>query len=114
MNKNKGKKGPIYTVEWNPCKDEFIAIYGTMPAKATLFNSKSEPIYDFGTGPRNEVYFSPHGNIVAICGFGNLRGRLEIWNLSTQNKVPQEICSIQADDTTYFEWSPDSEHILTG
>jgi translation initiation factor 2A len=65
-----GKKGAIYTVEWNPTKDEFIVVYGTMPAKATLFNSKCEAIYDFGTGPRNEVFFSPHGNIVAICGFG--------------------------------------------
>ena len=33
-----------------------------MPAKATLFNSKCAALYDFGTGPRNEIYFSPHGN----------------------------------------------------
>lgn len=36
-----------------------------------------------------------------------------MWNLQTTNKVPQELCIIQADDTTYFEWSPDGEHILT-
>ena len=51
--------------------------------------------------------------LVCLAGFGNLRGRMEIWNLTTANKVPQELCSIQSDDTTYFEWCPDGEHILT-
>lgn len=36
-----------------------------------------------------------------------------MWNLTTQNKVPQELCSVQADDTTWFEWCPDGEHVLT-
>ena len=33
-----------------------------MPAKATLFNSKCEAIYDFGTGARNECFFNQLGN----------------------------------------------------
>ena len=33
-----------------------------MPAKATLYNTKCESIYDFGTGPRNAVHINPHGN----------------------------------------------------
>lgn len=33
-----------------------------MPAKVSLFNMKAEPIFDFGTGPRNLAYFNPHGN----------------------------------------------------
>lgn len=107
------KKGPIYAQEWNPVKDEFIVVYGTMPAKATLFNAKCVALYDFGTGPRNEIYFSPHGNVVCLAGFGNLAGRVEVWNLSANNRVPQELGVIQADDTTYFEWSADGEHILT-
>ena len=24
-----GKKGPIYSVEWNPKRDEFIVVYGS-------------------------------------------------------------------------------------
>jgi translation initiation factor 2A len=84
-----------------------------MPAKATLFNAKCEAIYDFGTGSRNECYFNKHGNLVCLAGFGNIRGRVEIWHVSSSSKVPQEICSFQADDTTFFEWSPDGEHILT-
>lgn len=33
-----------------------------MPAKATLFDLKCEPLFDFGTGPRNNVFYNPHGN----------------------------------------------------
>lgn len=33
-----------------------------MPAKATLFDLKCEPLFDFGTGPRNEVFYNPQGN----------------------------------------------------
>lgn len=97
------KKGPIYDLSWNPIRDEFIVVYGTMPAKATLFNNKGESIYDFGTGSRNEIFFNPHGNLVALAGFGNLRGIIEIWNLNTSNKVPQKLTDFLADDTTFFE-----------
>jgi len=107
------KKGPIYSLQWNPTRDEFIVVYGTMPAKATLFNSKCEAVYEFGTGARNECIFSPHGNLVCLAGFGNLRGRVEMWNLMTSNKVPAELCSVQADDTTFFEWAADGEHVIT-
>ncbi|CAF0707346.1 unnamed protein product [Brachionus calyciflorus] len=107
------KKGPIYALDWNPARDEFVVVYGTMPAKATLFNGKSEAIYDFGTGPRNECFYNHQGNLLCLAGFGNLRGRIELWNVSSSNKVPQEISAFQADDTTYFEWSPDGEHLMT-
>lgn len=107
------KKGPIYAIQWNPTRDEFVVVYGTMPAKATLFNAKCEAVYEFGTGARNDCYFSPHGSILCLAGFGNLRGRIEMWNLNTPNRVPKEMCSVQADDTTHFEWSPDGEHVLT-
>ena len=33
-----------------------------MPSKATLFNLKCEPIFDFGTGHRNVANFNPQGN----------------------------------------------------
>jgi translation initiation factor 2A len=107
------KKGPIYALEWNPCRDEFVVVYGTMPANATQFNAKCDALYEFGTGSRNECFFNPHGNLLCLAGFGNLRGRVEIWNLIGANKVPQEVSSFQVDDTTYFQWSPDGEHILT-
>ena len=33
-----------------------------MPAKATIYNLKCDPIFDFGTGPRNAAYYNPQGN----------------------------------------------------
>ena len=33
-----------------------------MPSKATLFNCKCEPVYDFGTGHRNIARFNSQGN----------------------------------------------------
>ena len=84
-----------------------------MPAKATLFDGKCQAIYDFGTGSRNELYFNPHGSLVCLAGFGNLRGQVEVWHLNTPNRVPAQLTTFQADDTTYFEWSPDGQHILT-
>lgn len=61
-----------------------------MPAKASLFNLKCEPIYDFGTGPRNSIYYNPQGNILLLAGFGNLRGNVEIWDSNTKKIVGKE------------------------
>lgn len=104
-----GKKGPIYAIDWNPNSLQFSVVYGYMPAKATLFDLKCEPIFDFGTGPRNTVHYNAHGNIICLAGFGNLRGQLEFWDL----KQLREINKIQASDSTMFEWCPDGQHFVT-
>ncbi|EDO39938.1 predicted protein [Nematostella vectensis] len=104
-----GKKGPIYDVAWSPTLQEFCVVYGYMPAKATLYNHRCDAVFDFGTGPRNEIHYNPHGNILCLTGFGNLRGWMEFWS----RKDLKMISKPQASDTTYFEWSPDGEHILT-
>lgn len=51
------KNGPIYDVAWSPNSTEFCVVYGFIPAKATVFNLKCDPVFDFGTGPRNAVYY---------------------------------------------------------
>lgn len=33
-----------------------------MPAKATLFSLKGDSLFDFGSGPRNEILYCPFGN----------------------------------------------------
>ncbi|XP_006813202.1 eukaryotic translation initiation factor 2A-like [Saccoglossus kowalevskii] len=103
------KKGPIYSVDWNPNSSDFCVVYGFMPAKATLYNLKCDPVFDFGTGPRNTVYFNPQGNIICLAGFGNLRGNMEFWDRKQLNMVSE----MQASDSTSFEWCPDGVHILT-
>ena len=44
-----------------------------MPAKASLFNEKGDQLFDFGSGHKNMALYNPHGNILMIAGFGNLR-----------------------------------------
>ncbi|MEQ2184891.1 hypothetical protein GOODEAATRI_012612, partial [Goodea atripinnis] len=105
----KAKNGPIYDVAWSPNSTEFCVVYGFMPAKATVFNLKCDPVFDFGTGPRNAAYYSPQGHILVLAGFGNLRGQMEVWDLKKYKQVSKP----QAPDATYFSWCPDGEHIVT-
>ncbi|CAG0889265.1 unnamed protein product [Darwinula stevensoni] len=105
------KKGPIHAAEWSPNSREFCAVYGTMPAKATLFNSKCESVLEFGTGSWNQCYFNSFGNILLLAGFGNLRGTVDVWGLDgTKFK---QAGRLQAPDSTLLHWAPDGEHFLT-
>lgn len=103
------KNGPIYDVVWNPNSVEFCAVYGFMPAKATVFNLKCDPVFDFGTGPRNAAYYSPQGHVLVLAGFGNLRGQMEVWDVKSYKLISKPVAS----DSTYFAWCPDGEHIVT-
>lgn len=80
-----------------------------MPSKATLFNLKCEPIFEFGTGPRNSIYYNPHGNILLLGGFGNLRGNIEMWDANSK----KQIGTCDAPDSTFLQWAPDGKHFLT-
>jgi len=105
----RAKDGPVYDTAWSPNSESFCVVYGTMPAKATLYNVKCEVIFDFGTGPRNCLYFNPHGNLLCLAGFGNLRGNVEIWDL----KAKKLLTNPQAPDTTHLAWGPDGQHFAT-
>ncbi|CAL1571228.1 unnamed protein product [Knipowitschia caucasica] len=104
-----GKAGPIYDVAWSPSSGEFCVVYGFMPAKATVYNLQCDPVFDFGTGPRNAAYYSPQGHILVLAGFGNLRGQMEVWDV----KKYKQVCKPQAPDSTHFSWCPDGEHVVT-
>lgn len=103
------KEGPIYSVEWSQEGSLFAVVYGFMPAKATMFNIKSEPVFDFGTGPRNVALFNPQSNLLLIGGFGNLRGKVEMWDVAKKTQVS----IFDAPDSTDVKWSPDGQRVLT-
>ena len=44
---------------WNPTRPEFCVVYGFMPAKATVYNSKCDKVFDYGTGSRNMALYNP-------------------------------------------------------
>ena len=73
-------EGPIHDIAWGPDATEFIVVYGNMPAKAALFDSRANKVFDFGGSPKNYVRYSPYGRLVILAGFGNLAGYVEVWD----------------------------------
>jgi len=104
-----GKEGPIQDVKWSPNGNEFVVIYGYMPAQATLFGKDRQPKAEFGTAPRNFARWAPNGHILAIAGFGNLQGDIDIWDPKKVKKVG----NAKAHCAAHFEWSPDSNYFTT-
>ncbi|XP_017476680.1 PREDICTED: eukaryotic translation initiation factor 2A [Rhagoletis zephyria] len=103
------KEGPVHCVKWSPKATEFVVVYGFMPSKAALYNLKCDVVYDFGEGPRNCAFFNPFGNLLALAGFGNLPGNVEIWDI----KKKEILTNIKCPDTTYFEWNPNGIYFIT-
>lgn len=103
------KEGPIHAVEWSPKSTEFCVIYGYMPSKSALFNLKCDPVFEFGAGSRNSIYYNPFGNILLLAGFGNLRGNVEVWDVAKRT----QITGFQASDSTMLEWSPSGDIFVT-
>jgi len=103
------KAGNIHSVAWCPNGQEFFAVYGTMPSKATLFNHKCDLVAEFGTGARNTVLVNPVGNVVLLGGFGNISGRFEMWNVEKRKMLSEQECP----DTTSLAWSPCGQYLLT-
>ena len=48
--------------------------------------------------------------LLALAGFGNLRGNVELWDVSGSRRL---ISTIQASDSTMFQWCPDGIHFIT-
>ncbi|KAG8834023.1 hypothetical protein FRC18_002717 [Serendipita sp. 400] len=103
------KEGPIHDFAWNPNSKEFCIIYGFMPAKATIFDQRVKAIHEFGAHPVNFVSWNPQGRLLALAGFGNLAGKVEIYDRRTLNKI----ADIDAPNTSHFEWNYDGTTILT-
>ncbi|QDZ20404.1 eukaryotic translation initiation factor 2A [Chloropicon primus] len=106
------KDGPIHDVKWAPNGQHFVAIHGFMPAKATLFDHKCKPIYDFGSGPRNTVEWSPFSRFLVIGGFGNLPGDIEFYDKKADGKC-KVMGKVRAACTVNCGWAPDGRHLIT-
>jgi translation initiation factor 2A len=103
------KEGPIHDLAWSPTGKEFIVVYGFMPAKATLFDMKCKPVFDFGTGSRNTVLWAPHGRFLVLGGFGNISGNMQFWD----NNRKKMMAEVKAPGSTNYAWSPCSRFFLT-
>lgn len=80
-----------------------------MPAKTVLLDQRAKVLHDFGTAFCNFVSFNPQGRLLALAGFGNLAGKVDIYDRRTLNNVT----TIDASNTSHCEWSPDGRFLLT-
>ncbi|KAI5823094.1 translation initiation factor eIF-2A [Schizophyllum commune Tattone D] len=103
------KEGPIHDFAWSPNSKEFGVVYGYMPAKAVLFDQRVRTLHDFGSAPQNYISFNPQGRLIALAGFGNLAGKINIFDRRTLTKVT----TIDAPNTSVCQWSPDGRFLLT-
>ncbi|KAI9451986.1 eukaryotic translation initiation factor eIF2A-domain-containing protein [Lactarius psammicola] len=103
------KEGPIHDFAWSPNSKEFGVVYGFMPARAMLFDQRVRTLHDFGTSFHNYISFNPHSRLVLLGGFGNLAGKIDIYDRRSLTKIS----TIDASNTSYCEWSPDGKFILT-
>lgn len=103
------KEGPIYDFAWSPISREFTVCYGYMPARTQMFDLKAKPVYSFGESPRNTLVYQPQGKLLLSAGFGNLAGGIDIWDVSTRNKVAE----FKASNASHCEWSPCGRYVLT-
>ncbi|KAJ6500809.1 eukaryotic translation initiation factor eIF2A-domain-containing protein [Mycena sanguinolenta] len=103
------KEGPIHDFAWSPTSKEFGVVYGFMPAKTMLFDQRVRTIYDFGASPHNFISFNPQGRLIALAGFGNLAGKMDIFDRRTFAKA----CTIDAPNTSYCDWSPDGRFLMS-
>jgi translation initiation factor 2A len=103
------KEGPIHDVQWSPSGNEFLVVYGFMPASATLFDNRCRPVHQFGSGPFNTVRWSPHDHFICLAGFGNLPGEMAFWD----RQALKLIGSTKAPLSVTSEWSPDGRTFMT-
>lgn len=103
------KEGPISDFTWSPNSKEFGVVYGYMPAKAVLFDQRVRTLYDFGSGPINFISFNPQARLIILAGFGNLAGKVDLYDRRSLTRV----CSIDAPNTSWCEWSPDGKFLFT-
>eukprot|EP00271_Cylindrocystis_brebissonii_P005728 TRINITY_DN17941_c0_g1_i1.p1 TRINITY_DN17941_c0_g1~~TRINITY_DN17941_c0_g1_i1.p1 ORF type:complete len:626 (+),score=122.31 TRINITY_DN17941_c0_g1_i1:276-2153(+) len=103
-----GKDGPIHDVQWASSGKEFCVVHGYMPAKTMLFDSKCRALFDFGSGPRNIVRWSPYNRYICLAGFGNLPGDVEWWDRQQLKRVG----AVRAAMGVSIEWAPTGQHCM--
>ncbi|VFQ72495.1 unnamed protein product [Cuscuta campestris] len=80
-----------------------------MPAMATIFDRKCNPLLELGTGPYNTIRWNPKGKFICLAGFGNLPGDMAFWDYVEKKKVGVT----KAELSVSSEWSPDGRYFMT-
>ena len=74
-----------------------------------LFDQRVRTLHDFGTSFSNYISFNPQSRLLLLGGFGNLAGKIDIYDRRSLTKIS----TIDASNTSHCEWSADGKFILT-
>ena len=91
------------------CHFPYSAYPLDMPAKTVLFDRRVRMLHDFGSSPTNYILFNPQGRFILLAGFGNLAGKVDLFDRRSLTRV----CTIDAPNTGWCAWSPDGRFLLT-
>lgn len=86
-----------------------VNLHLDMPAKTVIFDQRVHKLHDFGSSPHNFISFNPQGRLLLLAGFGNLAGKIDIFDRRSLTKVT----TIDAPNTSHCEWSADGRFLLT-
>ncbi|OAY65731.1 eukaryotic translation initiation factor 2A [Ananas comosus] len=103
------KEGPVHDVQWSLSGLEFAVVYGFMPARATVYDRKCNPLFELGQGPYNTIRWNPKGRFICLAGFGNLPGDMAFWDYSGKKLLG----TTKAECSVTSEWSPDGRYFMT-
>ncbi|GAV72950.1 eIF2A domain-containing protein, partial [Cephalotus follicularis] len=103
------KEGPVHDVQWSYSGNEFVVVYGFMPASATVFDKKCKPVLELGTGPYNTIRWNPKGKFLCLAGFGNLPGDMAFWDYADK----KQLGTTKAEWSVTCEWSADGCYFMT-
>ena len=84
-------------------------LLSVMPARVMLFDQRVRPLHDFGTSFSNYISFNPQSRLLLLGGFGNLAGKIDVYDRRSLTKIS----TMDASNTSHCEWSADGKFILT-
>ena len=86
----------------------FVVCSGHQPSMVSVYDYQCSVIKSFPAGVRNRVYFNAHQNIVAFCGFENLSGNIEIYDVQSL----ELIAKFKVLGASVFLWSPSGSYFI--
>jgi len=106
------KDGPVHDVAWSPRGTEFVAVYGFMPARVTLFSDSLKVLHELPGGALNTARWNPFGRFLALAGFGNLPGDVSLLDRKADGKC-KPMAETRLANSVSIEWSPCGRALLT-
>ena len=101
--------GPIHDFSFTPDGEHFLICAGHLPSAVKYYKKNGNYQKDIALGNFNTIKISPDSRLVALCGFGSLKGDIEFYSLTKDGGLIGRnnfFCCVN------FEWSQDSKYIL--